>query len=458
MQNIQHISLSQLSEEIKDALAQKLQNKYWIVAEISECNVNYSGHCYIELIDKPEGSETILAKQRATIWSQTYKLISAYFKAATGLELQAGIKVLIRVSVEFHELYGMSLNVTDINPTYTIGEDEKQRREILQRLESEGIIDMNSELELPEVPQKIAVISSPKAAGYQDFMNHLHNNERGIVFYTSLFPASMQGADVEKTIVAALDKIYQYEDVFDVVVIIRGGGAKTDLRWFDNYILASNIAQFPIPVISGIGHDKDQSIVDIVSHTSLKTPTAVADFFISKAAQMLNYFQDLEEQILGVMQDFLHDEKSALEVYGKDVSSLIQNRFHKEYLRIQNFSATISEESRFIVSRNSNALEQNSVLLKNLFEKRIQKEHNKIESAKNRISYSVSAALQKEKYSLDLLKASVCNSDPKQILKKGYSLTTDLQGKVITNSLDLKNNDAIQTVFHDGIVKSVVKK
>ncbi|HPH16555.1 MAG TPA: exodeoxyribonuclease VII large subunit, partial [Bacteroidales bacterium] len=268
MKQKQHMTLSELAQAIESGIQSSLPDTYWVVAEISELSVNFKGHCYLELIEKPEKTDAVTAKIRATIWSYRYQLIHSYFAASTGLQLQAGLKILFSATVEFHAVYGLSLSITDIDPVYTIGEDEKQRNDILQRLHAEGVFSMNKDLEMPLFPQRLAVISSSQAAGYQDFCNQIDANQYNLRFTVTLFQASMQGVETEQSVVHALHEIFEREHEFDVVIIIRGGGAKADLRWFDNYTIAYHIAQFPLPVITGIGHDKDQSITDMVAHTS----------------------------------------------------------------------------------------------------------------------------------------------------------------------------------------------
>jgi len=266
---VNKLTLSELNERIRDALLEAFPGMVWVIAEVSELKENRSGHCYLELVEK-EGNE-IVARSRATIWSYTYRMLKPYFETTTGQLFTQGIKILVQASVEYHPAYGLSLNIKDIDPTYTVGDMALQRKEIIDRLQKEGVFDMNRELNLPLVPQKIAVISSATAAGYQDFMNQLESNEYGFVFYTRLFEAFMQGAEAVPSIIRALERIFQYEDFFDAVVIIRGGGATADLSSFDNYELAINITQFPLPVITGIGHEKDDTIIDLVAHTRLKT-------------------------------------------------------------------------------------------------------------------------------------------------------------------------------------------
>jgi len=260
----EQLSLSELNSLVKEALQLAFPEQLWVVAEIGELKVNRTGHCYIELVEKDNITNEISARARATIWSWQFRFIQPYFETTTGQALTAGLKVLISVSVEFHEVFGYSLNIKDIDPNYTLGDMARRRAEIIRKLEDEGIIDMNKEIPLPEIPSRIAIISSPTAAGYEDFMNQLANNEAGYKFYTRLFPSTMQGTDAPKSIIAALNSIFEIETMFDVVVIIRGGGSQMDLNCFDDYDLAVNISQFPLPVLTGIGHEKDESIADLV--------------------------------------------------------------------------------------------------------------------------------------------------------------------------------------------------
>ena len=248
------LSLFELNARVRDALQEALPERYWVRAEVSEARVHPSGHCYLELIEKEEATGRTIAKARATIWASTFRLLRPWFEQSTGQIFTAGIKILISVSPIFHELYGYSLTIHDIDPAYTLGDAARRRAAILQQLRDEGVADMNKELVWPALPQRFAIISSPSAAGYGDFMNQIQNNPYGYKVYTALFPASMQGEQTESSIIEALDRIACHEELFDGVVIIRGGGATSDLNSFDSYPLAANIAQFPLPVISGIGH------------------------------------------------------------------------------------------------------------------------------------------------------------------------------------------------------------
>jgi exodeoxyribonuclease VII large subunit len=275
------ISLYELNRQIKSIIKEATDPAYWIFAEISELKTNVSGHCYLELVEKDEKTEYLKAKSRATIWSPAFRMISSYFESSTGMPLSREMKVLVKVTVDFHELYGLSLNIIDIEPSYTVGELARKKQEIINRLAEEGVFDMNRELDFPVLPKRIAVISSRSAAGFGDFSDQLLNNEYDFQFHIKLFPAYMQGDDAEDSIIRALEIIHTYEDVFDVVVIIRGGGSQADLSCFNQYRLALHVAQFPLPVITGIGHEQDETIVDLVAHTQLKTPTAVAEYMIS---------------------------------------------------------------------------------------------------------------------------------------------------------------------------------
>ncbi|MEG1898755.1 MAG: exodeoxyribonuclease VII large subunit [Bacteroidales bacterium] len=292
------ISLLELQEQIKKGVEKSVPERVWVTAEISEINNNVSGHCYMDLVDYKEGEKGIAAKARGIIWSSAYRVIKPYFETTTGAMLSTGMHVLLKVQVQYSQIYGISLVVFDIDPSFTIGEFELKRQKTIKRLKDEGCFNVNSQLELPIIPRKFAIISSITAAGYRDFEKHLHNNEYGFSFYTQLFQAQMQGDDSPQSIISALDKIacaIEETADFDAVLIIRGGGSAMDLSCFDDYDLAINIAQFPIPVITGVGHDHNYHICDMVAHTWLKTPTAVADFildiFMQEDARLSSLFQ-----------------------------------------------------------------------------------------------------------------------------------------------------------------------
>lgn len=306
------LSLYELNALVKRSIHACLPDTYWVQAELSDVRSNYSGHCYLEFVQKEPRGNNLIAKARGTIWSNVYRLLKPYFEEETGQAFVAGIKVMVKVTVEFHELYGYSLTVQDIDPTYTLGDMARRRREILKQLEEEGVLTLNKELEIPLLAQRIAVISSATAAGYGDFCNQLEQNSYGFVFYPHLFPAIMQGERVEQSVITALDAIHACRDDWDVVVIIRGGGATSDLSGFDTYELAANCAQFPIPIITGIGHERDDTVLDFVSHTRVKTPTAAAEYLINH----------------------LHDTAKVLEDYASAVLHTISTRMERENTRL----------------------------------------------------------------------------------------------------------------------------
>lgn len=285
MGNEEHISLLQLLETVRDSLQESFYECVWVRAEISELKQNRSGHCYLTLVEKDRDSDLLLAKVPAIVWAATYRTLKPYFFSATGSDLAVGMNVLVKVQVQYSEMYGLSLIIYDIDPSFTVGGLELARKKTIERLKADGMFDMNSTLELPVLPRRLAVITSETAAGYRDFMRQLHENEYGFSFSTELFPAIMQGTDAPASIIGALDAVLERAGNFDAVLVLRGGGGAMDLVCFDDYDLAVNVAQFPLPVLTGIGHDHDYHVIDMVANISVKTPTALADFIVDMFAQ-----------------------------------------------------------------------------------------------------------------------------------------------------------------------------
>jgi exodeoxyribonuclease VII large subunit len=435
VQEQQGITLFELNQSIKNALQSAMPASTWIIAEISELNVNRTGHCYLELIEKSkEGAQTI-AKARATIWSSTYRMLKPYFETTTGHEFSAGLKVLLNASVEFHEVYGISLNIKDIDPAYTIGDIEKRRREIILKLEREGVFTMNKELEFPVVPQRIAIISSATAAGYGDFVDQLENNPYNYKFYHKLFPAVMQGDGTENSIVEALEKIYVYEDLFDVVVIIRGGGSKSDLNSFDSYWIAYNITQFPLPIISGIGHERDDTIVDLVSHTRCKTPTAAAEFLIEKTVEFDSMLEEMKNNFTEIVDEILTEHADDLTSFVSRFAPAVQTAIMTEQNRLEiAMQRTLFSTKNFFDSAN-NQLENISPILKS--------------ACKNYTSQT--------RHHLEILHTQNILLNPFAILQRGYSVTTK-NGKIIKDSSQLNEGDNLETLLNKGKVRSTVSK
>lgn len=291
------ISLYDLQKRIKTSIDSSFTHQYWVKGEISALKTNYSGHCYIDLVDNDAAGGGIRAKASAIIWSSAWRIIKPYFESTTGYSLSEGMNILVKVMVQYSELYGLSLIISEIDPSFSVGEMEIRRQKIIQQLRSEGMFDINKELTLNSLPRRFAVISSLTAAGYRDFMEHLHKNEYGFSFYTKLFPAMMQGSGAPKSIVQALDDVLALlesgEEEYDAVLILRGGGSSIDLSCFDDYDMCVAIAQFPLPVFTAIGHDQDYHICDMVSFRNLKTPTALADYFV-------DVFVDEDSQITSI--------------------------------------------------------------------------------------------------------------------------------------------------------------
>jgi exodeoxyribonuclease VII large subunit len=473
----ERLSLSELNGQVKKVLTAGFTAPVWVIGEISEINVQSNGHCYLTLIEKGESEDRIIAQARATIWSYTFRMLRPFFETTTGQQLTDGIKVLLQVSVEFHELYGFSLNVRNIDPTYTLGDQARKRREIIQRLTDEGVITMNKELELPLVPQKIAVISSLTAAGYEDFMDQLNKNVYGFHFYTHLFPAVMQGNQAEESIVDALDRIYPYEDFFDLVVIIRGGGSQVDLSCFDNYKIAYHITQFPLPVLTGIGHEKDDSIVDLVAHTRLKTPTAVAGFILEGVSAFEEKIRFLEQEILSLVETKIEDEHDHLEGLTGELSLLVRHQLGKKKSELMQRTWRFQQEIKLVLQGSEHRLGKRLQRVGFLVDHYFFVHRQKISIAQNILDVAIPRGIEfkrqqldlfletfrrqslgkinTERHKIDLASQKAMLSNPGEILKKGYSITT-VNGKLVKDLSLLKNEETIKTQFYRGSILSKI--
>jgi exodeoxyribonuclease VII large subunit len=335
-------SLSELCAEIQEVVENDLLERYWVRAEIASLSAR--GHCYMELVEKAEDN-MLAAKVRATCWSNVYSLLSAYFIQETGQALRVGMQVLVEVSVTFHPVYGLSLNVWNIDPIYTQGDLAKQRQATILRLTEDGVMELQQRLELPTLIRKVAVISAADAAGYGDFCDQLQNNRFGVKFEVELFAAVMQGDHAPKSIIKALNEIVSEEEKWDIVVIIRGGGATTDLGCFDDYELASHCAQFPLPILSGIGHTRDMSIVDMVAHTSVKTPTAAAEWLIERVAEQVEMIRQLALRLQRATQHAVVQENNKLQAYMQRMSHAAQRLLMQEQNRLQMWTKMIELHS-----------------------------------------------------------------------------------------------------------------
>ena len=472
-----HITLKELNTYIKEAMQLSFPESIWIIAEIGELKVNYAGHCYIDLVEKDENSNEILARSKATIWSWQFRFIKPYFETTTGQTLSSGIKVLISASVEFHEVYGISLNIKDIDPSYTLGDMARKRQEVIMRLVDEGVMEMNKELELSEIPSRVAIISSATAAGYEDFMNQLHQNDRSYVFNTKLFPAVMQGNDAEKSIIAALDEIYQHENEFDVVIIIRGGGAQMDLSCFDNYNLAYYITQFPLPILTGIGHDKDESVCDMVAHTKLKTPTAVANFLIDLFDEAADTINELKTTLTNKITEILENEKQRLKQAVKLFKPLIKSKLERTTMQLEHLTQSVIPAVNYLIEYQQNKLIKLSSEMKSSTFASLKHNENKLNQRFSSLSFFIKLKTERETLNISekkhLLKRLAIQNlqneyqriewfeknaqliDPKNILKRGFSITLK-NGKAVKSVTQVEKGDLLVNVFYEGKIESIV--
>ena len=477
--NDQQLSLFELQQQVKGSLDDTFSMPVWVKAEISEMTVNRSGHCYLDLIETGSGTDTVIARCRATIWSYTFRMLKPYFETTSGQVFTEGLKVLLQAKVEYHEVFGFSLNIRDIDPVYTLGDLARQRRDIIRKLQEDGVFEMNKELELPLVTQRIAIISSPTAAGLQDFLDQLHNNPHQFVFYTKLFPAVMQGNEAPRSIMNALDLIYEYEDMFDAVVIIRGGGAQIDLACFDQYELAFNVAQFPLPVITGIGHDKDDTVIDMVAHTRMKTPTAVAEFLISGALQFSQQLNELESHFIELVNEQLEENKNRLNDAADLLSNLVNEMIVAQQSRLKIAKIQLANRTEAFLKRQQSELKQLTIGAKNktnrfvtrqnhlldqsgnklnfVFREQMLKSKNQLSQFQYLIKIRSTETIRAEKKNLSSIQEKLRLVDPQNILKRGYSLTM-LNGKVLKSVRQLKEGDLLETRLGDGTVESTVAK
>ena len=434
------VTLYELNRLVSKVIESEMPSEYWVEAELSECRES-RGHCYMELIQKDERTATPIAKASAKCWANKWMLIRPGFERTTGQRLHAGMKVLLKVFAQFHEAYGFSWIVTDIDPTYTLGDMARKRQEIIRQLKEEGVFDLQKELQLPLFCQRIAVISSETAAGYGDFCNQLADNPYGFQFQTRLFPAIMQGEGVEQSIINALGRIFsEYSDdsedsdiPFDCVVIIRGGGATSDMSGFDTLALAENVAKFPLPIITGIGHDRDESILDMVSHIRVKTPTAAAALLIDHLKTVLDVINGAQEQIIRLAQQKLTSHKSRLSTFAEILPRLFTNVKTRQEARLDSLN-----------SRMTTAIRQSIITQQSL-----------INALEVKMPIILDRRLMAEQHRLQLIEEKTKSLDPALLLKRGYSITLH-NGKAVRSPQQLQSGDEIETRLANGSIRSVV--
>ena len=429
----ERLTLRQLNLLVRDAIEDALPDEYWVEAELSECREN-GGHCYMELIEKDERSNTPVARASAKCWRQTWLMVRPYFERTTGQPLRAGMKVLLKVYAQYHEAYGFSWIVSDIDPTYTLGDMARKRQEIIRQLKEEGVFDLQRELSIPTFAKRIAVISAQNAAGYGDFCRQLEDNDYGFRFEITLFPAIMQGEQVEQSIIAALNQIYELQSnhtsqfslqrhtlkertlnsqLFDVVCILRGGGATADLSGFDTLALAENVAQFPLPIITGIGHERDESILDMIANTKVKTPTAAAALLIDNLLRVLERLDDASQRITYAVNQRINSQKTKIVTMTSLIPTLA--------LRV------------------------------------VGDQRHRIEMIENRLPIALERRLTSQKHLLESLSIKLQGFDPQLLLSRGYSITLK-DGKAVRDPKLLQPGDEIETRLEKGTIKSTVIK
>jgi exodeoxyribonuclease VII large subunit len=453
----EQLSIYELNRQIKESLEADFPALVWVMGEISEIREDRKGHCYLDLMDRQEGAEWPRARARAIIWANAWRMVRPYFETTTGQSLETGMKILAKVSVDYHEVFGLSLNIKDIEPSFTIGEQARRRQEIIERLAKEGVMDMNKDLPMPLVPQRVAIISSEGAAGYGDFINQLENNPYDYHTYYKLYPATMQGARTEESVIKALEHVNKHIDHYDAVLIIRGGGAKADLNSFDSYWLAYHITQFPLPVISGIGHERDETIVDLVAHTRVKTPTAAAEYLIDRlaafdyqlskgvrhAAEEAELItQEANKELNGLLNEFmplarllLQERKNQLARPVEQLGYILPQTVRRERQVLNNLMKSFGSEARYLLKdghRHIDAVQEKSITFA---------QHN----------------ISKEKERINMLEKIAEQADPERILRRGFSLTLH-KGRALRSHEPLNIGDEIKTRLAKGTITSRITK
>lgn len=432
MADIKAYSLLELNTLVRRTVELGLPGQLWVEAELAEARES-RGHCYMELIQKDDSTNTPVARASAKCWRQTWMMLRAHFEQTTGQMFRAGMKVRLQVYAQFHEAYGFSWIVTDIDPYFTVGDMARRRQEIVRQLKAEGVFDLNRELDFPMFAQCIAVISSETAAGYGDFCNQLADNDYGFRFTTRLFPAVMQGEQVEQSVIAALDNINRYCDEFDCVVIIRGGGATADMAGFDTLALAENVANFPLPVITGIGHDRDESIIDMVAHTRVKTPTAAAALLISRLKATADLIDNCRERVLRA----------------------VSRRMETERMRLGRLSERIPTLFSVVRTRHESRLEIMQRRLTAAVTSRLTAEHHRVETLTQSLAPLTERRMTAERHRLDMLSQRAKALDPTLLLRHGYSITLH-QGRAVRDAGTLKPGDEIVTRLATGSITATV--
>lgn len=453
-----HISLSELSTMIGQALTRGVGGSYWVVAQVGEAKLNYSGHFYMELSQKAQGQALPVASARAVIWSRTYRMVAPYFRQVTGGEITAGVELLMKCSVSFHAVYGLSLVVEDIDPTYTVGWGEMVRQRTIERLTKEGVVDMNRSLELPVVLQHVAVVSSATAAGYEDFMNELSGSS--VNFKVDFFQAVMQGQGAVESIVGALEQIADTGYDYDAVIIIRGGGSRGDLACFDDYELCANVAQFPLPVISGIGHERDVSALDMVACESRKTPTAVAGMLIETAYGFLTFLQDsgreIEQQAKGVIQG----EGEKLGKCANFLSQKVQRTLSDSASELQALGFEVRSSAERVISSGQRSLDSILATIANQAKHTLLSRGQTLETLNTSLTSHTQIFVRDMVHQLDMIDLQIKGANPRRILSMGYAIIRNPRenGAALKTITNTAQGQHLEIELSDGKLTTRIEK
>lgn len=428
------LSLYELNSLVAEAISIGVPGQYWVEAEISEAR-EVRGHCYLELVEKDDRSNTPVARASAKCWQNRWAIIRPMFERVTGQRLHAGMKVMLRVYANFHEAYGFSWIVSDINPEYTLGDLARRRKEIVERLKADGVFDLQRELLLPMFAQRIAVVSSEGAAGFGDFCRQLHDNTGGYQFDVRLFPAVMQGETVERSVVEALNAIYEVQEQYDCVVIIRGGGATSDLSGFDTLALAENVANFPLPIITGIGHDRDETVLDLVAFAHVKTPTAAAQLLVDNLSQTAALADRLCQRVVLAARRRMEMEQGRLRSLASRIPMLFSLAGEKETGRLDRLTARINSSLALTISAQRQHLDRLAASVRDQTLRRITAEQHRLEMLERRVEAE----------------------NPERLLKRGYSITT-YKGRTVRDASQLPPDAEVETRVENGSFRSRVVK
>jgi exodeoxyribonuclease VII large subunit len=455
-----HLSLTELQEIIRKEVEDKFPQQVWVTAEVADFRIQGNGHCYLELIEKEKRDDTISARVRAMIWAARAGFILPYFKSATGSNIEAGMKILVKVTVSYHPLYGLSLRISDIDPAFTLGEIALKRNLILKRLDEEGVTGMNREMTFPLFPERIAVISSESAAGYTDFINELSGNSKGYRFSVTLFQAIMQGKETSASVSSALDEIFSLSNKFDVVVIVRGGGSQADLSWFDDYDIAFMITQFPLPVITGIGHEKDLSVTDLVAYRHLKTPTAAARFIIDHTVETESYLNSLARDISRATTIILEERKQEAENLAKALKPATETLIRERSENFRGIAARIPALTGLMLNRQKLFITGYRNQMQKIIGRYLSEEGKFFGEYRGKLVRALNSLINSSENKLKFLDRNITNLSPDVLLKRGYSITR-INGRALINTDNIKKGDRVNTTLGCGNFDSeivIIKK